>query len=125
MIRRNSNSVSKSRIEAALFEIQQSTKSRGRRYTAEQQGVICEALSSGMNVFEVHRATGISLPTLQNWRKKAASAHFVKLTPEQDDAQPSGGGGTVKVFLGNDLMRLELSLSDLTADLIKHLKNAI
>jgi transposase-like protein len=112
----------RSSIEAALFEIGQSPKRKGRRYSVEQQKVIREALSSGLNVFEVQRATGISLATLQNWRKKAASAHFIKVTPEEDS--PSSAS-TVKVFLGNDLIRIELSLSDLTADLITRLKNAL
>jgi hypothetical protein len=110
-------------IESALLEIAGSAKAKGRRYSEEQKNVILKAFRSGMNAFEVHRMTGISLATLQNWRKKSVSSHFVNLMPEADP--PKSSGASAKVFLCNDLIRIEILLADLTPELINRLKNAI
>jgi hypothetical protein len=93
-------------IEAALLEIAGSAKAKGRRYSEEQKNVILKAFRSGMNAFEVHRMTGISLATLQKWRKKSVSSHFVNLMPEADP--PKSSGASAKVFLCNDLIRIEI-----------------
>jgi hypothetical protein len=114
-----------SKLDAALFEIQNLPKSKGRRYSAEHQSTIAKAFAAGMSVFEIHRATGIPIVTLRNWRKKSLEEHFVAIQSEPELlASKPGSVGKIMLYVG-DHLRLEISIDDLTPNLFNRLKNAV
>ncbi len=113
------------KLDAALFEIQNLPKSKGRRYSAEHQSTIAKAFATSMSVFEIHRATGIPIVTLRNWRKKSFEEHFVEIKGEPDVSRSkSESVGKIILYVG-DHLRLEVSIDDLTPNLFNRLKNAV
>lgn len=114
-----------SKLDAALYEIQHLPKSKGRRYSAEHQSTIAKAFAAGMSVFEIHRATGIPIITLRNWRKKSFEKHFVEIKSEPEvSSSRLGSVGKVMLYVG-DHFRIEVSIDDLTPNLFNRLKNAV
>ena len=119
------NNFKVSKLDATLFEIQKLQKSKGRRYSAEHQRTIGKAFAAGMKVLEIHRATGIPIVTLRNWRKKLFAENFVEIKEETEQSRSKPGSAAKIMLYVGDYLRLEVAVDDLTPNLFNLLKNAV